>query len=330
MADDKEMNGQHLVVVRDDRVDDSGIRNIKILDNIGINFKIPDIQTGTPQVPIVITPVSVNVPGRVVFRATDVALNEATFTLCYYLDEEYNVYRYSLQEGQTTNCMPDPGIQLGVFGKVVINSHSADFSSSGNIHSNGTFRGNSAVGGYGGIYVGRRLTSEWTLSGRISFENYPGTLEAPDSVPSKIRQEDGSLIDFQESKIIKLNGISTTIALAAEYYFRSNTYLLAGINLGFQLSESVDYKSKILIPQYYTYENGEREIHDPSGIDEMSSLNTFRFGFLIGAGLSIPVSYNISVFSELIYNIPVSSMINDGSWKVHQFGLQLGAKFRVF
>jgi hypothetical protein len=329
MADDKDINGQHIVVVRDDRVDDSGIKEIKILDNIGLDFQIPNIQTGTPQVPIVVSPFVANTPGRVVFRTKDIALNEATFTLCYFYDEEFNVYRYALNEGVVDDCMPDQGIQLGLFGKLVINSHSADFSSSGDVRSKGIFNGSAGVGGYGGIYVGRRLSSSWTLSARISFENYPGTLEAPDSVPSKIRQEDGSLIDFQESKTVKLNGISSTLALAGEYYFRPNTYFLAGINLGFQLSNAIDYKSKILIPQYYTYENGEREIDDPSGISEMNSLNSFRFGILLGAGLSIPVSYNISVFSEIIYNIPVSSMIEDGSWRVHQFGLQIGGKFRI-
>ena len=329
MADEKLTNGQNLLVVRDDRVDDSGIKNIKIIDNLGIDLQIPDIQSGTPQVPIKIKPLVVNAPGRVVFRATDVALNQSTFTLCYYLDEEFNVYRFSLKEGETTDCMPDPGIQLGIFGKLMVNSHSAGFTSSGNVNAKGEFVGSTGVGGYGGIYVGRRLSSSWTLSGRISFENYPGTLEAADSVASKIRSEDGSLIDFQESRTLKLNGISSTLTLAGEYYIRDNAYLLGGINMSFQLSKSVDYKRHIIVPSYATYENGERTIDDPSGVKEMSSLNTFRFGFVIGAGLNIPVSYNISIFSELLYNIPVSSMISDGAWRVHQFGLPIGGKFRI-
>ncbi len=330
MADDKNIDGQHIVVVRDDRVDDTGIREIKILDNIGLDFNIPNVQTGAPQVPISVSPLSPTTPGRVVFSARDIALNEATFTLCYYYDEEYNVYRYALNRGVVDNCMPDPGIQFGVFGKLVINSHSADFSSSGNIKSKGIFNGSAGVGGYGGIYIGRRLSSSWTMSARISFDNHPGLLEAPDSVPSKIRQDNGTLIDFQESKMLELEGMSATLALAGEYYIRSNTYLLAGVNLSYQLSKSIVHKTKILIPQHYTYKNGEREIDDPSGSNEMNSLSSIRFGLLFGAGVSIPVSYNISVFSELVYNLPISSMLDDGNWRIHQFGLQIGAKFRVF
>lgn len=329
MADEKQANGKHVLVVRDDRVDDSGLKNIKVIDNLGLKFEIPDIQSGTPQVPIEVTPSISNAPGRVVFSATDVALNQSIFTLCYYFDEEFKVYRFSLQEGQKSICMPNPGIQFGVFGKLLVNSHSANFSSSGNVQSKGEFKGSSGVGGYGGIYVGRRLSPSWTISGRISFENYPGTLESPDSVTSKIRSDDGSLIDFQESKTLKLLGISSTVALVGEYYFKDVAYLLGGVNFAFQLSNAIDYKSNIIIPSDATYENGERSIADPSGVTEMSSLNTFRFGFVLGAGLNIPVSYNISIFSELLYNIPVSSLINDGSWRVSQFGLQIGGKFRI-
>jgi hypothetical protein len=330
MADTKTENGQFMVIVRDDRVDDTGIRDIEVLDNLGVNFHFGEIQAGTPQVLIKVSPVASNVPGRVVFKARDLAYNEATFTLCYYLDEEYNVFRYSLNKGIVDDCMPDPGIQIGLFGKLLISSNSSNFVNTGNVNAKGVFKGSAGVGGYGGIYIGRRLASDWTLSARISFENYPGTLEAPDSVVSKIRQDDGSLTDFQESKTLKLNGISTTVALAGEYYFRTNTYLLAGLNFAFQLSNSIDYKRNILIPSTATYENGERSIDDPSGVNELSSLNTFRFGVLIGAGFNIPVTYNISIFSELFYSIPVSSMINDGNWRVHQFGLQVGGKFRIF
>ncbi len=330
MADTKTENGQFMVIVRDDRVDDTGIREIKVLDNLGINFEFGDVQAGTPQVPVKVTPASSNVPGRIVFKATDLAFNEATFTLCYYLDEEYHVFRFSLSEGVVDDCMPDPGIQLGLFGKLTISSNSADFVNTGNVNSKGVFKGSAGVGGYGGIYVGRRLTSDWTLSARISFENYPGTLEAPDSVVSQIRLDDGSLVDFQESKTMKLNSMSTTLTLAGEYYFRRNTYLLGGLNFAFQLGSDIDYKRNILIPSTATYANGERTIDDPSGVNELSSLNTFRFGLLLGAGFNIPVSYNISIFSELFYNIPISSMINDGDWRVHQFGIQIGGKFRVF
>jgi len=329
MADLKDEADKLKLIVRDDREDDTGIRSIQILDNLEMDFNIPKIETGTPQVPIQVTPAASNLPGRVVFKATDVAMNEAVFTLCYYYDEELGRFLYSLEQGIVDDCMPDPGIQFGVYGKLMINSHSADFSTSGNVSAKGTFTGSAALGGYGGIYVGRRINSDWSVSARLSFENYPGTLEAPDSVTSKIRQSDGTLIDFQESKTIKLNGISTTLAFVGEYYLRPNTYLLGGFDVAFQLSNSIDYKNQILIPDYYTYENGSREIDDPSGVTEMSSLNTVRFGLLLGGGLSIPITNKISIFTELTYNIPISSMIDDGSWRVQQFGLQIGGKIRI-
>ena len=329
MADLKTDNDKNFIIIRDDRINDSGIRDITILEEIGIDNNLPKIELGAPQVPMEINPATPNTPGRLVFKVRDLSLNEATFTLCYYYDEKTGTFDFALHDGVTYDCMPDPGFIAGVFGKAMISTSGVDFIRTGNVAANGPFKGATGISGYGGIYFGRRITNDIIVSARLSFENYPGTLEARDSVLTKIRQSDGSLIDFQEAKTLKLDGISSTLTLAAEYKLTNIFYLMGGLNLQLQLSDAITYRNRILIPAYYTYRDGSRDIADPSGVNKLSSLNSFRFGIGLGVGANFQLTRRLSAFGEALYNIPFMSIINDGSWHVHQFGLQLGLKYRI-
>lgn len=329
LADERYIDKELHIIFRDDREDDSGLASVRVSDVLGIIAQIPKIEPGAPQVSVKIIPEQVNSPGRIVFNASDLSGNKSDYTLCYYFDEQTGFFRYSLRPGIIDDCMPDPGFQIGVFASLMLNTHSVDFSSSGNVLSKGNFAGSIGFGGYGGLSVSRRVAPNLSLSGRISFENYPGTMESPDSIVSKIRRDDGALIDFQESRILRLNGISSTISVLAEYYLQGNFYLLGGLNFSIPLSKSIDYTSKILIPENYVYSNGRREYDVLGSSAEMSSLSSLRFGMALGAGINIPLTSKYTIFSEFIYNLPFSSMIDDGSWYIHRLGLQIGGKIRI-
>ena len=329
MVENKLIDGKFYMIARDDRVDDTGLKDISEMDNLGIDIKIPKIEEGAPQIQLQLKPVNSDNSGRAVIKVRDMALNEKILTICYYFDGKSEKYLFSVREGIIDDCMPDPGFQLGVYAKVASNLHSADFSSSGNMTAKGKFSSASAFGGYFGLLIGRRITSDITLTGRLSFENYPGTLVAPDSVISNIRKTDNTLTPFQEAKVLDINGVSMSLSFAAEYYFKTYLYAFGGFDITIQLSKSADLKSRILIPAYTTYPNGQREIPDPQGITTLNSINTLRLGLLGGVGVNIPINYQISVFTELFYHLPLSNMINDGDWKINQLGIQLGARYRI-
>lgn len=332
LADSKVTDGKYNIVFRDDRVDDTGIREINVVDNLGFDFKAPKLDEGTPQLQIPIKPLDASTPGRLVLRVKDIALNEVTFTICYYFDGKTGKFMYSLNEGVVTNCMPDPGIQIGAFVKLNTNIHSANFVNSGKVTANGAFGDATAFGGFGGLFIGRRFSNDWLLSARISLENSPGIIEAADSVPSKIRAENGKLIDFQESRLLELKGLTLNFGFAAEYYFESLVYALGGLNIGISLSDAIEYKNKILIPDYSTYPDGSRETNSPNGVrnaTNIGSLNSIRLSAFAGLGISIPINYYLTAFSEFTYTFPLSSMINDGTWKIHLLSIQIGARYRI-
>jgi hypothetical protein len=328
MADLKKEDIDNYIIARDDRINDSGIKDITVKDNQGIEYFVPKIEPGTPQVPVLVGPSTKNVPGRMVFVVRDLSLNESTFTLCYYYNDRSGDFEFSLQDGETNDCMPDPGFIAGAFFKPMFSSNTADFTNTGNVKANGQFQGVTSLAGYFGLYFGRRIVNDVILSARLTFENYPGTLEARDSVLSKIRNTDGSLVDFQEARTLKLEGLSTTLTMAAEYKLNGLFYLVGGLNFTLQLSDAVRYSSRILIPDFYTYGNGERELVS-TDVTYLSSLNSFRVGLAFGAGLNVPFTNRLSAFGELLYNVPLMSIINDASWYVHQYGLQIGVKYRI-
>jgi hypothetical protein len=329
MVESKLIDGKFYMIARDDRVDDTGLKDINEMDNLGIDIKIPKIEEGAPQIQLQLKPVNSDNSGRAVIKVRDMALNEKILTICYYFDGKSEKYLFSVREGIIDDCMPDPGFQIGAYAKIASNLHSSDFSNSGNMTANGKFSSASAFGGYFGLLIGRRITSDLTLTGRLSFENYAGTLIAPDSVTSKIRKSDGTFLDFQEAKVLDLNGISMSLSFVAEYYIKTYLYAFGGFDITIQLSKSVALKSRILIPNFTTYPNGQREITDPQGITTLNSINSIRLGLLGGFGVNVPINYQISVFSELFYHLPISNMINDGDWKVNQLGIQIGARYRI-
>ena len=318
------------VIFRDDRVDDSGIKNINIVENNGLRIQIPKIEEGSPQVEISVKPEQTGVVSRAFVEAIDLAGNIAEFTICYTLDNRTQVYNFYLIKGKTESCFPDPGYQIGAFVKISGFFHSADFSSSGDISAQGKFGESFGTGGLFGFYFGRKFTNEFAGSARLSIEKYGGTLDAPDSLIKKVRMPNGDLKPFQESRLLRLTGVFIHFGLSGEYFFNQYSYAFAGLNFAINLSKSIELQRQILIPDNFTYTDGTRTHIDPDDTQSLSSLSFLRLGFLAGLGLTYPINHLFSAYVESQFTHHLGNLINDGNWSLNQISLQVGIRYRFF
>lgn len=318
------------IIFRDDRIDDSGIRSIDIVISEGIEPYIPTIDEGIPQLSMALKPQSTNVAGRMTVIATDVAMNEAPFTICYAYDTKTDQYIFSITEGLEADCELDPGFQIGAFGKISALMHSTSFGSTDGLKTNGLFGDATGSGGYGGLIIGRRWDSQLLFSGRLSFENYGGILTAPDTTFSRIRLNDGTLDSLQEAYDLSAKGTFLNIAAAAEWYPRDYFYFLGGLNFSFTLSKSVEIQKHIVRPDNYAYDaEGSRSIKPADAPESLSSMNTLRFGLFGGFGITLPIARRVSGFAEGVYTYNFSSLISDGSWNIHQLSVIIGFRYRI-
>jgi hypothetical protein len=315
------------IIFRDDRVDDSGLREVNIIENMNIDVNLSKLDPGSPQLTAKVTPLQRDAEGRVVFEATDIALNKSTFTVCYTFNPKSERMELSFSEGLKTDCSADPGFQIGAFFKLSGNFHNADFASSGNLHALGKFSDASGFGGYGGLSIGRRLSNKWLICAKVIFENFGGTLEAPDSITSHVRTPSGDLKTFQEARRLTLKGLFLNFDFGAEYYLNPYLYISASLNTAVPLSKSIDLKRQILIPGDYTYSNLSREITIEPG--SLSSISNLKFSAGLGAGFIYPVSYKLSFYLEAGYNYPLNNIVNDASWKIHQLLFMGGIRYRI-
>jgi len=311
----------------DDRVDDTGILSIKVLESDYLTANIPDIEAASPRATFNVTPQFFDASGRIVFEALDIALNKSIFTLCYSYDLQSNKFIFKFNDGIVNDCASDPGWYIGALLKLSANMHSSTFSSSSNVISYGNFSDGFGMGGFGGLYLGHRIKGPFILSARLNLENYGGNIESADSNISKVRTESGELKTFQEARVISLDGLFLNMNLACEYYFNPSIYALGGLNLSYSLSNAITYQQIILTPSDFTYSDASRSfvIED---VKNLNSMNKLRLGIFAGIGFLIPVNYRFNLFTEAYYNHSLSNIIDDGNWKINNLSLNLGARFR--
>lgn len=328
-AEMKLAQGRQSLIIRDDRPEDLGLKSINIATKEGISFSHAKVVEGMLQLPVEIKADEPKTPGQVHFFASDVAGNQSEYTLCYTINPNTGNYEFILNSGYVKSCLPDPGFVIGAFAKYSSVFHSPNFSSSGNISIPGTFTSTNGAGGYGGVYLSRKILPKFSISSRISIENYGGEISAPDSIVSKKRNPlTGALEPFQETHYLDLKSNYLAFSFAGEYVFSGYLYGVAGFNLSFLLNNSIELRRAITLPSDYVYASGEREVI-LSEFDKMTSLNSFRLGFFGGLGASVPVYNKISGFVETNYNFYPFDIINEGSWTIDNLSFLLGIKYQL-
>lgn len=315
------------VIVRDDRESDLGLRKISVLANEGLDFSVPVIVEGAPQAEFQIRPLVADVFSKALIEVSDAASNVAVFTVCYTLNSETGNYELAFSEGDNGLCKPGALMYWGAFAEYNYSFHSADFSSSGNIVSLGQFDKTSGSGGIGGLLWGIRLSPEWGFSARLGVETIGGVLTAPDSTQSRVQLPNGTLRPFQEARTLDLQNLYVSLSAVGEYYFSSNYYGLLGVKGLLAVSKGVQLNRTILVPENYTYTDGNREKTILDG--DADNLSSFVPAASIGAGAVFPVWRQLSLFGELLYTHHFGNLISDGEWSVSQIGVHIGARVRM-
>jgi IgGFc binding protein len=321
-------NNKSKLIIRDDRVDDSGLRSVSVIESENLELDPAKIDIGMTQLGLAITPKSKGNPGRLVVQASDVNFNKSIFTICYALDRKSGRLIYQVNEGILEDCELDKGYQVGMFGKFTGNFHYADFQNSGNIETDSKFSEAFDFGGYFGFIGSMKVMPDMLVSLRLSMENYAGTITSAND-PAQIRDpESGELVPFYARKELSVNGLYLNSSFAAEWYPMRFLYLLGGLNFSLNMSNSVSYYERILEPlDAYDIEKGSNYYQlEPSSLN---SLNSLRVGVFGGVGFTYSFTYNISAFTEMGYNYYLSSMISDGDWKHNQFGVVFGVRYKI-
>lgn len=326
-AEGSSPDNSFVVVVRDDREDDTGISGISILNNEGFSYNIPKIDEGTPQLAIKFTPFNRSIASRLIFIATDLAMNESIWTVCYAPDLNLNKFVFQLSKGMGIDCKVDPGFYIGLIFKTSLGINSTNFSSTGNINSFGKFQNSAGLAGFFGAHFSRMITNSISFSGNLTLENYASKIESPDTIISQIRLDDGSLTSFQEGSRLSLDGLFLGLNLNADYYFLYRTFFSIGLAFELPLSNSITHTRYIIKPSNYTYSNESSEIPIQNST-KISSLRSFRIGTTFGIGNIYQLNPRVSIIAELRYKLPLTSMINDGSWYYHSISLNFGVRYR--
>jgi hypothetical protein len=337
MAETKHQGNTYKLIFRDDREDDTGIYELSVIEKQGIDEKIPKYSSGVPQLEIE-TVTNLNTPGRIVFKAMDIAMNISYYTVCYQVNPKTGQFEFMLNEGIIKTCDMDEGWQIGGFFKNNFFYHHSDFTVSGGVNESvpiiprelGKFMDATSSGLTFGGSATHRLWNRFYGTGKLAFEEFSGLLEAPDITISHYRNPDnGELLPFKEGRSISLQGYNLTADFQLEFYLSPQIYTFAGLSTYFNISNSIEYKSKILTPKFVEYSKAELELMSSRYPHELSSLNFINFGGNLGFGIYYPIVYNFSAFFEASYTKYFGSLIDDGNWNMSKFSLMLGIKYRI-
>lgn len=328
MADGRNRRDDFEVIVRDDRTFDRGLATVSVSEALYLDADIPKIERGAPLAVIRVRPSVPGRGGRVVLKATDVSGNTSLYSVCYVFDSRSERYVYVLNEGTQVECVSEDGWMVGAY--VVAASHTRldpDFIKTADIEGQRPFTQGEGYGAGGGLFVGRRMSSDIILNGRLSLTTMGGSVLAPDSTTSTIYESaSGKQITYQEGTVLSVTAPYLRVGVTAQWFPLRYFYLTAGVQLATPLGSSVSVRRSILRPSNVEYSSGgtEREIAPAS----LSSLTSIGAEVLGGLGFSYPVSYRMSVFFESTYTARLNSLVTDAAWGADAFGVQLGAIWR--
>jgi len=329
-AEERLINGKYMVLLRDDRPDDTGIKDLKVIANNNIQFKEPTIVEATPQLNLEIAPISSTEEGRISFRIRDIALNEAFYTVCYVYDEYEGNYKFFLNSGLDVKCAIDLGYSVGLFVKPSLVTNQVDFSSTGNIVSNGKFKNSSSSSlGYG-LFVSKTINTKWQIATQLSFEKYAGTLSSPDTNIAFVRDiNTGELKRFREQTNLELTGSYLQLIVSANYSFWDYFYSKFGLSFDINSSSTASYTREILEPIDFVYSNNKRKIKPQNAPNEINSMSSVALGIHVGAGISYGIYKRYYAFGDFSINQHITDIIDDGSWKMNMISLIVGIKYKL-
>lgn len=323
--------GSAKLAVREDGIDDTGLKKFSILTEEGLTMSLANFTEGAPLIVQSVIPEPNASFGRMTVKATDVAGNNSYSTICYYFDRETGRFEYYLSEGVEHDCSFDQGFLAGVYVSMTDFNHTPDFDNLDFMRA-GKFQSSfSNWNGGGGISLSRKLFTNFSLTLKMGIDAIGGSLSSPDNQIDSLRDpESGKLEPYQEGYLIDLNATYLGFGLLGEWQFYKDFYLSGGLGYSLPISKSAAFKRIILIPDDHTYLNGLREKNLEEAPDSFSELTSPGIGLQIGAGWSFPISVYWLGYFEAGYKINTGSLIENGEWGVSAISINFGVKYKLY
>ncbi len=328
LSDGRDILDGYSVTFNDDRVSDKGLQSVQVESSVYLEASVPKIDAGAPRATVKIRPSKSSQNGRIVLKATDVAGNVTSITVCYVFDSRSERYRFLFSADKFAECASEEGWMVGAYPTIAHNFHSASFSSSGNVSVNGGFTGGQGLGYGFGILGGRRLSQDLIINARLSVTNKLGPLSAPDTLmQTVVDPSSGKELIYQEGTTLEITAPYLNVGGTVQWFPLRYLYLTGGFQFSFALSDAAEIQRGILRPSNWVFENGARTI--PIGPQSLKSLSDVGFDLLGGIGISYPVSFRASVFMETLYIRRLNKVVDDATWNIEALALNIGALWRL-
>ncbi len=327
LAEGRKVRDDFLVVFRDDRTSDRGIKSIKVLYSASLDAEIPKIDEGTPQATARIRPSSQGSPGRIVISAVDMADNASQFTICYVFDALTERYAFILTPGREVECASEGAWMAGAYVSPAHVFHETNFRTTDGVSGQSTFTPGQGFAGGGGLLLGRRMSQDFILTARLSVNVLGGTMVSADTVERGVFDTLSQRITpYQEGTTLSVSAPFLSLGFAAEWFPLRFFYLLGGVQATMALGSSVNVSQTIIQPSNFTFADGTRsQRRAPESLSSLRAVNAAAFG---GIGFMYPVTFRMSVFLEAQYTQPLGKLITDGDWTHNIIGINLGARYR--
>lgn len=327
IAEGRRVRDDFVVVLRDDRETDRGIKAVKVVYSTSLAAEIPKVDEGTPQVAARIRPSSQGSPGRIVISTVDMAGNDSQITICYLFDSRTERYSFILSDGKDVECESEGAWMAGAYVSPSHAYHETNFRTTGEVSGESIFTPGQGFSGGGGLLLGRRISPEFIVSARLSFNVLGGTMVSADTTQRGVFDSlSQQVITYQEGTTLSVSAPFINLGIAAEWFPIRFFYLLGGLQGSMALGSGVEVTRTILQPSNFTFADGARS-HEIAP-DKLSSMRTMQFAAFGGIGFTYPITYKMSVFLEGQYTQPFGSLISDGEWTHSIVGINLGARYR--
>lgn len=323
------MTGAIKGVVRDDRVNDSGIEEIDVLDFSNLTVEVAPFEKGAPQAAVNMRVVTDGQDGFALFRLRDRAGNVAERIVCVQYDEFGDSVIVTVPpEGES--CSFAPPIYLGGDFRYSVLDNGLEIAPGDALLGNPVLLRASygepqyGIAAFGSMPFGRAMR----LSGRVGLDFY--SIRAFGAWPNDEapRTDDGQLVaeefEFERSTTF----LSLTPGL--RYYpLGGHSYVLGALNIGIPLGIEERMTRRIVHPSSFVYSNGSNEQvmyegDGPSGAPIVLSPE-------IGVGADVPVPGGWNVVGELGAGFGLTSISpgrsDGGSWLFARFGLSRTFRF---
>lgn len=299
-------------VVRDDRLNDSGVEIVEVIEFDNLKVEIDEFEPGAPQVTLRFRPVLEREGGYARMRLVDRAGNSAERLVCVMYDEFGDTLIVTIPpEGQSCSFRP-PILLGGDFRYSVINN-------SLQLEAGSELLGNPVdlIGSKGqpayGIGVGGSMpyNASFRLTGRLGLDFW--NLDAYGYWPDSLlpQADDGTILNEEFYLNRSVTWLSITPGI--RYYpLNPETYLFGTFNLMIPLGTDERLTRTIVNPSDYTYGNGSNSlvVYQGDGPPGFPLAITPE----LGIGVELTLRSGLTVVGELGGGFGLTSLSAGRSW----------------